>query len=261
MEIDRLKTPGTDTESYTVHTTEDLLHLTEELHKSGRVKGVGYDVFGTLLTSLYTRTEQSAFLAKQLAIYLRQNSLGSITDEEATTQYERVREEAKLAIRHRKNDIPPKEVECPETEVLSKIGELYKVSKIGHLVRFVQDEWLKYDLANTKPVVGMVDVVKASIEVFGQRNVGIFTNNSCSKEHLEALLYGNGFVGNCMLIQKNVFVSSETGLRKPNMDMFTNFSNQLSTDPLKMMFVGDGNNDVLFATNSCGVGIRVSLSG
>lgn len=244
-------------EFYCVKSTEQLLSLIEHLREVSRIDAIGFDVFGTLLTSLYTKNEQSNFISEQIFSFLQQRLSQSVDLTEVTANYRTIRNHVKSAIQKERLDIPAKEVECPETKVISAVGEFYGVNNVSNLIKFVQDTWLSYDAENTRSVSGMVKVVSKSVEIFGQDKVGIYTNNSCTKKHLTYLLNKNGYVRNGMLSQAKVFVSSETGLRKPNSLMFINFSNQLSTIPRRVAFVGDGDNDVLFATNLQGIGIKV----
>lgn len=262
--IEDLRTYGSDQESYTVQTAEELSGLIDELHNTGCVKGVGFDVFGTALTSLYTRLQQTDFLSRKIYDYLKSQGDTSITVDDCLGQYNELRESIKNGRVQSDADIPTKQQELPESQVLKAFGERRSLKNVNGFVEYVQNQWLQFDLQNTQPIPGMLDIVTKSVVVFGKAHVGFYTNNSCSKHHLQSLLQGNGYLSDTRVSSENVCISSEFGLkkygyglRKPNVLAFKDFSTQLGLEPNDVAFIGDGGNDVLFATGSGGVGIKL----
>lgn len=262
--IEEFRKGDQEQESYSVQTVEELSGLIDELHNTGRVKGVGFDVFGTALTSLYTRSQQTEFLSEKIYDYLKSQAGMQITKEDCLIHYTELREAIKNGRTQVNTDISTKQQELPESQVLSAIGNRYKLSNIKGFVDYVQDEWLRFDLLNTQSIQGIPDVVSKVVGLFGRDHVGFYTNNSCSKHHLSSLLQANGYLEMDMVNNENVCISSDFGLekygyglRKPNTLAFKDFSLQLGLDPKDVAFIGDGGNDVLFATSSNGVGIRL----
>lgn len=262
--IEDLRKGGPEQESYSVQTIEELSCLIDELHTTGRVKGVGFDVFGTALTSLYTRLQQTEFLSRKIYSYLESQSDIRISANDCFRQYNELRETIKNGRVQLNPDIPTKQQELPESQVLEIFGEQHGLRDIKKFVDYVQDRWLQFDLQSTQPIHGVPSIVTKSVELFSREHVGIYTNNSCSKHHLLSLLEANGYLENDKVSRENVCISSEFGLekygyglRKPNMLAFKDFSAQLGLKVDEIAFVGDGGNDVLFATGSDGVGIRL----
>lgn len=263
--IEDLRKGGPEQESYTVQTVEKLSDLIDELYTTGRVKGIGFDVFGTALTSLYTRPQQTDFLSRNIYDYLKYQGDTLITVDDCLRQYNELRESIKNSRVQSDIDIPIKQQELPESQVLEAFGKRHSLKDINGFVDYVQNQWLKFDLQNTRAITGMLDVVSKSVGIFGKAHVGFYTNNSCSKYHLQSLLQANDYLSDNRISSKNVYISSEfglqkygVGLRKPNTQAFKDFSVQLELEPKDIVFIGDGENDILFATNSGGVGIRLS---
>jgi FMN phosphatase YigB (HAD superfamily) len=262
--IEDLRKRDSEQVSYTVQTVEALSGLIDELHNTGRVKGVGFDVFGTALISLYTRLQQTDFLSRKIYDYLKSQSDTQITVGDCLRQYNELRESIKDRRMQLDVDIPAKQQELPESQVLEAFGEQYSLNDVKGFIDYVQNQWLRFDLQNTQPIDGVPNVIEKSVELFGRERVGFYTNNSCSKHHLLSLLQANGYLGGNNVSGENVCISSEFGfekygygLRKPNILAFRDFSAQLELDPKDVAFIGDGGNDVLFATGSNGVGIRL----
>jgi len=264
--IENLRKDGSEQESYTVQTAEELSGLIDELHDTCRVKGIGFDVFGTTLTSLYTRLQQTNFLSRIIYDYLKSQSDTQITIDDCHRQYNELRENIKDDHVQSDVDIPTKQQELPESQVLEAFGELHGLKNVEEFIDYVQNQWLQFDLQNTQPIPGMLDLVTKSVWAFGKIHVGFYTNNSCTKHHLQSLLLANGYLERQTVNSANVCISSEFGLkkygyglRKPNALAFRDFSTQLGLTPKDVAFIGDGQNDVLFATNCGGVGVRLAI--
>lgn len=214
-------------ESHSIESLEQLMPLVEGLHKTGRIKAIGFDVFGTVLTSLYTRSGLTEYLSKKIADFL-QDRMGIIDHVECLKHYQEARDEIKTVRRRANLNISAKEIECSESEVLTAVGDFYEVGDIKGFVAHIQNVWLEYDLQNTQPIAGMPDIINRSVKIFGQGRVGLYTNNSCNISHVVTLLERNGYFDSDMLDPSKVFVSSETGIRKPNALMFKEFSENLT---------------------------------
>ncbi len=253
--------------SFLVKTPTELFSLLDSLKKQGMAKGVGYDVFGTVVTSLYSRQEQNVLLAHSVAEYYEREKGKRLSEEEIGVCYTRKRD----AIKNSRNpviilgeEVTQKQQECSEAEVITAVGRELGIRDIPSLISYVEQEWLQFDLVNTRPVVGMVELLAKSIALFGQEHVGLYSNNSCSSNHILSLLERCGYLGNGLINARNVMVSSEFGLkeygigiRKPNPLAFGGFSLRLGLLPSEIAFAGDGGNDVLFATNSGSNGIKL----
>jgi len=259
-----LRKGGSEQESYIIQTVEELSGLIGKLHNTGRVKGIGFDVFGTALTSLYTRLQQTEFLSKKIYDYLKSQGGIRTSADDCLRQYNKLRESIKNSRVQSDVDIPTKQQELPESHVLKAFGEQHGLIDVKGFVGYVQDEWLQFDLQNTQPIQDMLSIIFKSVGLFGRDHVGFYTNNSCSGRHLRSLLRANGYLETYMINSENVCISSEfglekygCGLRKPNKLAFRSFSARLGLKPEEVAFIGDGGNDVLFAAGSGGVGIRL----
>lgn len=257
-----METELLEQESYSARTTEELSDIVERLKKTGRIKGVGFDVFDTILKSLYTYEQMTLFLSDKISTYL--NSRGIlVSSEDCFKQYCELRKTIKNNRIRLNVDIPAKQQECPEVLILEVFGELYRPNDPKKFTDRILYEWIQFDLQNIKSIEGMPEIIAESVNFFGKEHVGIYTNNSYKKSHLLSLLRATGYLENHMIDVENVCTSSEfglkkygVGLRKPNMLVFKDFSEQLGLRTNEMAFIGDGENDVLFATGSGGVGIR-----
>lgn len=257
------RTIQTETESYSIQTIEELSKTLDSLSSTGRIKGVGFDVFGTLISSLYSRSEQTDFLSKHVSEFLLKKFGEKINVDKSLKVYSDTRELIKSG-RIEINNIPVKQQECPEGEVLRHIAKKYSLKEPKKLNQYINEKWLKFDLQNARPVTGMTEIVSKSIQIFGSKHVGLFSNNSCNKYHILTLLNNNGYTDRSTFDSRNINVSSEFGLkkygvgiRKPNQLAFKDFASKMSLLPTEIAFIGDGGNDVLFATDSGGVGIRI----
>lgn len=259
------RTIQTETESYSIQTIDELSKIINSLSSTGRIKGVGFDMFGTVISSLYSRSEQTDFLSKQVSEFLLKELGEKISTDESLKVYSDTRELVKNG-RIEISNIPVKQQECPEDEVLMHIEKRYSLKDAEKFNQYVNEKWLKFDLQHARPITGMPEIVSKSNQIFGNKHVGLFSNNSCNKDHILTLLKSNGYTDKSMFDSRNIHVSSEFGLkkygvgiRKPNQLAFKDFASQMSLLPTEIAFIGDGGNDVLFATDSGGVGIRICL--
>ncbi len=253
---------------FSVQSPTELQKLLTSLQGIGNIKGVGFDVFGTVTTSLYSRREQSLLLAQIVADYYRGQTGKQLSTEQCFTYYNSCRDNIRNSrkfLNISNVEISQKQQECPEAEVIAAIGQIFELNNIPDLIAHVEEEWLQFDLENTHPIQGMFDVVGKTIEMYGREHVGLYSNNSCSSKHLISLLEHCGYLGKDMIDHMNVLISNEfgiqeygIGLRKPNSLAFNGFARRLGLEPGKIAFAGDGGNDVLFALDSGGVGIRIS---
>ncbi len=253
--------------SFSVDAPAMLDKLLTELSQLGQIKGIGFDVFGTILNGSLNRFDLSAFLSNCVATYYKFKTGKTFSEEEALSLYLECRESLKdnrSPLLIGEDNIPAKEQEIQEIVVLEAIAKLLQLDSPDDLISNVQSQWLLSDLQHTKAIDGMLDLVKKSVILFGRDRVSVFSNHSFSREHLLALLRKNQYLSESMLSEKNVFLSSDfgikkfgVGLRKPNQLAFREFSAQMLLKPQEVAFIGDSKHDSIFATNSGGVGILV----
>lgn len=250
-------------ESYSVQTTEELLNLVIGLQKLGRIKGVGFDVFDTILKSLYTDEQMTLLLSRKISTYLNSHSI-LVSNEDSFEQYNKIKKDIKNNRVQLNIEIPVKQQECPETVVIEAFGKIHQLGDIKKFTDQILSDWVQFDLQNVELIESMPKVISEMVRLFGKKHVGIYTNNSYEEDHLISILQTTGYLGDQMIDVENVCTSSKfglqkygVGLRKPNILAFNDFSAQLGLDPKDVAFIGDGENDVLFAMSSGGVGIRL----
>ena len=244
----------------------EVLARLQSLQHAQRINGVGFDVFDTLLKSLYTDTQMVEILSVIISDYLMERG-ASVPRDVIFNEYLELRKKLRNDSSKLRSDIPIKEQETLERVVVESFGLNYNVGNNKRFFDFVQERWMDYDLHNITPVPGMTRVVSESIKLFGRKHVGIYTNHSYDRAHVLSILSSSGIVGPQMIDPKNVFSSINSGLveysvclRKPNPLAFTLLSNKLDVLPNELAFVGDGKNDYLFAERSAGVGIRFGMA-
>ena len=253
--------------SFTVESAEKLGKLLTELFQKGQVEGVGFDVFGTIINGSLNRSDLSALLSGKIADYYRSKTGKLMTDAECFGIYFEQREILKSKrnqILTKNGFLSAKDQECPEVLVFQEMAKLLELNESTDFISAIQAAWLDFDLQNTKPIFEMLDLVAQAISLFGKDHVGVYSNHSFTKMHLIAVLERSGYFGSSMLSSKNVFLSSEfgvreygVGLRKPSVIAFNELSKQLLLSSAKLAFVGDNKNDSLFAVNAGGIGILI----
>lgn len=241
----------------------EVLSRLKSLKHTQRIKGVGFDVFDTLLKSLYTDTQMVEILSVIISDYLVDCG-APIPQEAIFNEYLELRKKLRNDSSRSRSDIPIKEQETPERVIVESFGLDHNVGNNEKFFDFVQKKWIDYDLRNIRLVPGMIRVVSESIKLFGRKHVGIYTNHSYEESHVLSILSSSGVVGPQMIDPECVFSSTTSGLveynvglRKPSPLAFTLLSDKLGVLPSELAFVGDGKNDYLFAERSAGVGIRL----
>lgn len=253
--------------SFSVDAPAMLNKLLTELSQLGQIKGIGFDVFGTIINGSLNRSDLSAFLSNCVATYYKLKTGKTFSEEESLKLYLECRESLKdrrSPLLIGEDNIQAKEQEIQEIAVLEAIAKLLQLDNPNDFISNVQSQWLLLDLQRTKAVDGMLDLVKKSIILFGRDRVSVFSNHSFNREHLLALLRQNEYLSESMLDEKNVFLSSDfginkfgIGLRKPSQLAFRELATQMSLKPQEIAFIGDSQHDSIFATNSGGIGILV----
>lgn len=253
--------------SFSVDTPAMLSRLLTELSQLGQIKGIGFDVFGTIINGSLNRSDLSVFLSSCVASYYRLKTGKNFSDEESLDIYLKCREFLKnnrSPLLVEENNIEAKEQEIQEVAVFKAVAKLLHFDDPNDFILNIQKQWLMFDLQNTRNIDGMLDLVKKSISLFGRNHVSVFSNHSFSREHLLTLLQEREYLSASMLDEKNIFISSEfgidkygVGLRKPSELAFKELSAHMFLKPQELAFVGDSKHDSTFAISAGGLGILV----
>lgn len=222
------------------------------------IDGVGFDLFGTLISDKYhydTETRRSELHSKILKkIHVWDPQVDEFQFHEA---YQRIKTELEKLLQTNKGRYGEFKDLNLWSGVLSALGISNAEEKASELLLID----LNYEISRSSLVPGMLQVVREAITLFGPDHVGVFSNYRLPSEIASQLLDNYGFIGNKqgMLKPDNVFTSADLGVRKPDATTLLYLSEKLGVLAKRLMFIGDRREDILAALRTKSIGVQLVL--
>ena len=168
--------------------------LTDFLQKAktdGAARGVGFDVFGTLIEDVtYDRKKRKQALHNLWISKIQQWS-PEITFDELVSTYNNARERIEDSAQKNRGEFAEFRDDELWLEILTKLNVAHPDRKVPDMLGVE----FEYEKQARQAVPEMVQAVKEAIALYGENSVGVFSNSRMPKEYVVELLKSHGFVG------------------------------------------------------------------